>query len=129
MEIEFHGVRGSIPIPSENFLEYGGNTTCIEISSKDFQLIIDAGSGFKNVKISDEKPTFLIFSHFHHDHLQGLPFNEALFSTKNQIHVGSGLVGKEGLEEAMAKGQAGTWAQCLAHCVPVPKAPQNMSKT
>ncbi|PQM54949.1 MAG: hypothetical protein CML39_09275 [Rhodobacteraceae bacterium] len=102
MEIEFHGVRGSIPIPSENFLEYGGNTTCIEISSKDFQLIIDAGSGFKNVKISDEKPTFLIFSHFHHDHLQGLPFNEALFSTKNQIHVGSGLVGKEGLEEALS---------------------------
>ena len=102
MEIEFHGVRGSIPIPSEKFLEYGGNTTCIEISSREFQLIIDAGSGFRNVRIREGVPTFLVFSHFHHDHLQGLPFNDALFSTRHQIHVGSGLVGKEGLEMALS---------------------------
>ena len=85
MKVEFHGVRGSLPIPAKNFLEYGGNTTSIEISSKDFQLIIDAGSGFRNIQIREETPTFLLFSHFHHDHLQGLPFNSALFSKKNQM--------------------------------------------
>ncbi len=102
MEIKFHGVRGSIPIPSKKFLEYGGNTTCIEINSEDFQLIIDAGSGFKNVQIRSEVPTFLLFSHFHHDHLQGLSFNSALFSSRHQLHVASGLVGLEGLKSALS---------------------------
>ena len=103
MEVEFYGVRGSIPMPSKKFLEYGGNTTCIEISSKEFQLIIDAGSGFKDVKIREEVPTFLLFSHFHHDHLQGLPFNSALFSKRHQIHIGSGLIGREGLRKILTK--------------------------
>ena len=102
MKVEFHGVRGSLPIPAKNFLEYGGNTTSIEISSKDFQLIIDAGSGFRNIQIREETPTFLLFSHFHHDHLQGLPFNSALFSKKHQIHVSSGLVDRTGLREALS---------------------------
>ncbi len=102
MEVEFHGVRGSIPIPSGNFMHYGGNTTCVEISSKNFQLIIDAGSGFKNVRIREDVPTFLLFSHFHHDHLQGLPFNSALFSIENQIHIASGLVERKELKEALS---------------------------
>ena len=51
MEFKLHGVRGSIPVPSKEALKYGGNTTCIEISNASFQLIIDLGSGFQNVKI------------------------------------------------------------------------------
>jgi len=102
MELEFHGVRGSIPIPDKNFLGYGGNTTCIEIIAENFQLIIDAGSGFKNVKIREEIPTFLLFSHFHHDHLQGLPFNDALFSKMHQIHIGSGLINRKGLKKVLS---------------------------
>ena len=102
MEVEFHGVRGSIPVASEKFLGYGGNTTCIEIISKDFQLIIDAGSGFKDVRIRDEVPTFLLFSHFHHDHLQGLAFNSAMFSKNHQVHISSGLVTGKKLKEVLS---------------------------
>ena len=83
MEFKLHGVRGSIPVPSKEALKYGGNTTCIEISDNSFQLIIDLGSGFQNVKIKKNIPKFIIFSHFHHDHTQGLPFNSAVFDPDN----------------------------------------------
>ena len=56
MEFKLHGVRGSIPVPSKEALKYGGNTTCIEISNASFQLIIDLGSGFQNVKIKKNIP-------------------------------------------------------------------------
>ena len=102
MEVEFYGVRGSIPIANPNFLDFGGNTTCLEILSQGFQLIIDAGSGFKNIKIQEEVPTFLVFSHFHHDHLQGLPFNSSVFSKHHQVHLSSGLVNKTGIVEALS---------------------------
>ena len=60
MEFKLHGVRGSIPVPSKEALKYGGNTTCIEISNASFQLIIDLGSGFQNVKIRKNIPKFIV---------------------------------------------------------------------
>ena len=30
--IKFRGVRGSYPVPSEDFLKYGGNTSCVELN-------------------------------------------------------------------------------------------------
>ena len=70
-----HGVRGSIPNPSYQTLGYGGNTPCVEIKTKKYQLIFDCGSGFSKVKLSDNRQTIIFISHFHHDHIQGLAFN------------------------------------------------------
>ena len=50
------------------------------------QIIFDAGSGFKNVKFSKSTASFLLFSHFHHDHIQGLPFNPELFDPKRDYN-------------------------------------------
>ena len=41
-----HGVRGSTPNPSQNYLFFGGNTPCVEIKTQKYQLIFDCGSGF-----------------------------------------------------------------------------------
>ena len=30
MKIKFYGTRGSIPVPEREFMEFGGNTTCVE---------------------------------------------------------------------------------------------------
>ena len=95
MEFKLHGVRCSIPVPSKEALKYGGNTTCIEISDNSFQLIIDLGSGFQNVKIRKNIPKFIVFSHFHHDHTQGLPFNSAVFDPDNQFHISSALLNRK----------------------------------
>ena len=49
LKIIIHGVRGSYPAIGENFTKYGGNTTCIEVQTKSYRLILDTGSGFKNI--------------------------------------------------------------------------------
>lgn len=74
---------------------YGGDTTCIEIQTRNSPLIvIDAGTGIRglgkemagrfftppnNLNPMSDKETFnkemhLFFTHYHWDHMQGLPF-------------------------------------------------------
>lgn len=44
MIIRCWGARGSIPVSGRQYLHYGGNTTCLEIRTKDDEiLIVDAG--------------------------------------------------------------------------------------
>ncbi len=59
MDVIFHGVRGSTPTADQNFLKYGGSTTCTEILHEQFQIIFDAGTGFQNVAILKDRPTYL----------------------------------------------------------------------
>ena len=66
-----HGVRGSVPNSSPHTLKYGGNTPCLELKTKKFQLIFDCGSGFSKVDFSNNLETIIFISHFHHDHIQG----------------------------------------------------------
>lgn len=73
---------------------FGTATTCAEVSTADGQIIIDGGSGIKN--LSDKmmsgpaakgKANIHIFlTHFHWDHLIGLPFFAPLFITGNRIN-------------------------------------------
>ena len=59
----------------------GGNTTCVELSAESGgSIIFDAGSGIRElsrelVSSGCVKGTFhIFFTHFHWDHIQGLPF-------------------------------------------------------
>lgn len=103
MEIIFHGVRGSTPTAHQDFLNYGGNTTCTEIRSNEFQFIFDAGTGFQNLKILEDRPVFLFFSHFHYDHIQGLPFNSQIFNPSNSVTISSGLVNSNELKNVFTR--------------------------
>jgi len=53
-----------------------GNTICILIKTKDYEIILDAGNGFykidQYISAEDVKPVFLFLSHFHLDHIVGL---------------------------------------------------------
>ncbi len=74
---------------------YGGNTPCIEVISKDATIVIDAGSGIRllgqNLMMGPcgkgKGEVHLFFTHFHWDHLIGLPFFTPIFIPGNQIHV------------------------------------------
>ncbi len=103
MEVFFHGVRGSTPTAHEQFLGFGGNTTCTEIRSDNFQFIFDAGTGFQNLEILKDRPVYLFFSHFHYDHIQGLPFNSAIFDPSNSVTISSGLVDSESLKHVFTR--------------------------
>ena len=92
MKLITHGCRGSIPNPSKKMLRYGGNTTCFELNMDDFQVFFDTGSGFQNAVLDNNKQIIIVFSHFHHDHLQGLAFNKYLIKAEKKICICSALV-------------------------------------
>jgi phosphoribosyl 1,2-cyclic phosphodiesterase len=91
MNLRFWGVRGSIPTPEPDRLRYGGNTTCLEIGcpSEKEAVIIDCGSGIR--ALGEElvrrqvSRIHILLSHFHWDHLQGLPSFAPLFQPGVEI--------------------------------------------
>jgi phosphoribosyl 1,2-cyclic phosphodiesterase len=93
MEVKFWGVRGSIPTPEADRLRYGGNTTCLEIGAPDLRepVIIDCGSGIR--ALGDEllkrqaRRFHILLSHFHWDHIQGLPSFAPLFQPGTDITI------------------------------------------
>ena len=93
LSVTIHGVRGALPATGKNFSKYGGNTSCFEIGTEDSQIFIDAGTGFSSAKIAQgKKKVYLLFTHLHHDHLQGLLFNPQLFIREQEIIVASALM-------------------------------------
>ena len=104
LSVKIHGVRGSMPATGKNFSKYGGNTTCFEIETADSQIFIDAGTGFISANIyKDKKKVYLLFTHLHHDHLQGLLFNPKLFIRSQQILVTSALMNGASLKQYISE--------------------------
>ncbi|MGL1889234.1 MAG: MBL fold metallo-hydrolase [Reichenbachiella sp.] len=91
MEITFYGTRGSHPTSSEKTLKFGGDTTCILLTTENqANLILDAGTGIINlgndiINTGRQKELIILMSHFHWDHIQGLPFFAPLFSPDYKI--------------------------------------------
>jgi phosphoribosyl 1,2-cyclic phosphodiesterase len=87
MRIKFWGVRGSTPTPQPENMRYGGNTSCVEVRFGDRIYIFDCGTGFRVLGQQlqsefGEKPfsAHVFVSHFHWDHIQGMPFFRPLYS-------------------------------------------------
>ncbi|MBE9535979.1 MAG: MBL fold metallo-hydrolase [Proteobacteria bacterium] len=92
MFIKCWGARGSIPVSGSEFLKYGGNTTCIEIRTKNNEvIIIDAGSGIRNLGSSlikeGKKKVNIVFTHYHWDHLLGFPFFKPVYFSGHSINL------------------------------------------
>lgn len=84
MIVRCWGARGSIPVSGEEFLRYGGATTCMELrTASDEVVIIDAGTGIRQLgnKLLAEKRSrcTLFFTHAHWDHLMGFPFFKPIY--------------------------------------------------
>jgi len=91
MIIRCYGARGSIAVSGEQYLKYGGDTTCLEIRTKNDQIIIvDAGSGMRRLgnKLSTEQRFDLniIFTHSHVDHICGFPFFKPIYNENTTVH-------------------------------------------
>ena len=93
MRVRFWGVRGSTPTPQKENMGYGGNTSCIEIRTDTNQILIfDGGTGIRLLgkELQQEfgdKPinAHIFFSHFHLDHIQGVPFFRPLYNPRNHF--------------------------------------------
>ncbi len=91
MYVKFWGTRGSVPVPGESTLKYGGNTPCVELRTSDDKLIIlDAGTGIRAlgnfiIKNNIDQPLDILLSHYHWDHIQGIPFFVPIYQKGRQI--------------------------------------------
>ena len=80
--------------PSINALA-GGNTPCVEVRCGDELLIIDFGSGLRDLGAQLMKERFgqgrgrahLFLSHLHHDHIQGWPFFRPAYVEGNRFEL------------------------------------------
>jgi len=98
LNVEFWGVRGSVPTPERAKLTFGGNTPCTVLQyNAEPVVIIDGGTGLRSFGISlacgpqQLLRASLLFSHFHWDHIQGLPFFGPVYSDFAQLSFYSTL--------------------------------------
>lgn len=93
MKIRFWGVRGSFVAAGGEFVRYGGNTPCVEVTEGDRRLILDLGSGAIPLgkmllgSASEKKKLTVLLSHTHMDHIMGFPFFAPVFHPKYQIDI------------------------------------------
>ena len=89
--VDFWGVRGSVPSPGHTTTRYGGNTSCVSITADDKILILDAGTGIRNLGSAIiSKPDleiFVIVTHSHWDHIQGFPFFTPIYQPNRPVHM------------------------------------------
>jgi phosphoribosyl 1,2-cyclic phosphodiesterase len=80
MQVRLWGTRGSIPVSGPRYARFGGNTSCIEVRLGDVRIALDGGTGLRALGASGgPPPAAVLFSHYHWDHIQGVPFFRTAF--------------------------------------------------
>ncbi len=81
LRVKFWGTRGSIATPGTGTVRYGGNTSCTEVRFGEHILVLDAGTGLRELgnALLEEFGTrpmrvHIFVGHTHWDHIQGFPF-------------------------------------------------------
>ena len=95
LSVRFLGVRGSIPCPGRSTVDFGGNTSCLEIRAGGRLLIIDLGTGIKPlgdwIMANDFKKgpidTDVFISHTHWDHIMGFPMFTPIFIRGTKLRI------------------------------------------
>ncbi|MDG2450455.1 MAG: MBL fold metallo-hydrolase [Saprospiraceae bacterium] len=90
MKITIWGARGSLPSPSPETNEVGGNTSCVQVESDDTMIVLDAGSGIQRLNgnvPSHIKQIDILLTHLHLDHIMGLGFFSVLYNPKMVVNI------------------------------------------
>jgi phosphoribosyl 1,2-cyclic phosphodiesterase len=107
LSVTFWGVRGTLAAPGREFQRTGGNTICAEVRCGDRVIVLDAGTGIRELgsRLIEQKSVRkldLFFTHAHYDHVEGLPFFAPFFSPEFTITVRTGhLDGSMNAEDAV----------------------------
>jgi phosphoribosyl 1,2-cyclic phosphodiesterase len=109
-KLSFWGVRGSTPTVDPATWRYGGNTPCLELIAPDgTQIILDCGTGLRMLGSRWAMPdagrlpeSHIFVTHYHWDHIQGIPFFAPLYAENNQFHFysfRSKFLGRDSLKQ------------------------------
>jgi phosphoribosyl 1,2-cyclic phosphodiesterase len=79
LKVTFFGVRGSTPCPTGPNARYGGNTSCVALNIPgEDPIVFDLGTGLqswgRHQPLDGTFHATALVTHFHFDHVQGLPF-------------------------------------------------------
>jgi phosphoribosyl 1,2-cyclic phosphodiesterase len=107
LTVRFWGVRGSVPAPGPRTAAVGGNTSCVEVRCGSETIVLDAGTGLRNLGerlLASGRPVAasILVSHVHWDHIQGFPFFAPLFRPGTELTL-YGHPDQGSLESAMQR--------------------------
>lgn len=93
--VQFWGVRGLIPTPSNHTSRYGGNTACVEMYVAGKRLIFDGGTGLRILgkawqNLQQPLEAHLFFTNSQSNRIQGFPFFAPAFIAENSFHIYGG---------------------------------------
>ena len=116
-----HGARGTMAVSGRAFNRYGGATTCFSLATGQGILIVDAGTGIialgdQLMRQSDLPPITIMFTHFHLDHVIGLPLFKPLYRQGASITLMADPHRKE------------NWPDCLRTLVAPPFWPLDLRR-
>lgn len=116
--VKFRGVRGSYPCANRKFLQYGGNTSCVEVNVGGHLIILDAGTGLINLgnellrdhimsgsHLMERTPieATMLLSHIHQDHIIGFTFFAPNHISTSKINVFGTTNYNESLADELAQ--------------------------
>lgn len=116
-KVKFRGVRGSYPLAKKEFLNYGGNTSCVEVHVNGHLILLDAGTGMidagnelmqkyieSGVTPKERTPinATVLISHIHQDHILGFTFFKPLHVASSVINVFGNVNYNETLADELA---------------------------
>ena len=94
LKVKFWGTRGSIPTPGQATLRYGGNTSCVEVRCGEHIIMLDCGTGAREMGLALSREfkgrpldIHLFVSHTHWDHIQGFPFFVPAYIPGNRLTI------------------------------------------
>jgi phosphoribosyl 1,2-cyclic phosphodiesterase len=72
VSVTFLGVGGSCSVANPERVKYGTNTSCVWVQAGGKNVLFDMGTGLARLK--DITHADILLSHFHYDHIMGMPF-------------------------------------------------------
>jgi len=92
MRLKIWGCRGSVPTPGPDTVQYGGNTSCVEVTLDDgTAVVLDAGTGIRALGLDlaarGTHRIHLFLTHLHFDHFEGLRFFAPLWDANVTLDV------------------------------------------
>ena len=108
MRLTVWGCRGSIPTPGAETVRYGGNTSCVEVTTNGgTTIVLDAGTGIRGLGAElanrDARQVHLLLTHLHLDHLEGLRFFAPLWDSRVTVDIWGPPSAVSSLQERIAR--------------------------